>query len=196
MGTFLHHRRQCLRPADDGPLPAPTRGRPARRRRRCPAVPDDVRRRPDHHRNRLPLPDPPRRKRPRRRRDFLRPHRPRVRPEKRAVLRHGRHNRENLPDRQLQTANRPRLRGRPASAAFAKDPVCRCGSRSSRWSKSAPAEAPSRMSTAWVASLSDPKVPAQIPARPVTAVAAPIRPSPTPIWHLAVTIQHVLPADR
>ncbi len=69
----------------------------------------------------VPLPHPPCGKRAGGRCHFLRPCRAAMRPGQRAVLRHGRHHRKNLPDRRLQTANRPHLRGRPpVKARFRK----------------------------------------------------------------------------
>ena len=43
---------------------------------------------------------------------FSATHRAAMRPDQRAVVRHGRHHREDLPDRRLPAADRPRLRGR------------------------------------------------------------------------------------
>ena len=113
MGALLHHRRQRLRAADDGALPAPPGSRPGRFGHGRADLPDAVRRRPDHDRDRLPLPHPPGGKRPGRRGDLLRPHRPPMRHRERAVLRHGRHHGKDLPDRRLQAADLPHLRGRP-----------------------------------------------------------------------------------
>ena len=80
------------------------------------AVPHAVGRRTDHDRDRLPLPDPPGGKRARRRRDLLGQHRAAMRHCERAVVRHGRHDREDLPDRRRQAADRARVRGRARRA--------------------------------------------------------------------------------
>ena len=129
VGALLHHRRQRLRAAADGALSARA-GRRAARHRCCrPGIPDAVRRRADHDRHRLPLSDPPGGERAGRRRDLLRHHRAPMRHRQRAVVRHGRHHREDLPDRRLQAADvRAHSRSR-GSAGSAKAPVCRCGFR-------------------------------------------------------------------
>ena len=93
-------------------LPAPARRRVARDRHRGAAVPHAVGRRTDDDRDRLPVSDPPGRERTGRRRDLLRQHRAAMRPRQRAVVRHGRHDGEDLPDRRLQAADRAQLRDR------------------------------------------------------------------------------------
>ena len=116
MGALLHHRRQRLRAAADGTLPAPPGSRAARARRGGAAVPDAVGRRADHGGNRLPLPDPPGGKRPGRGRDFRCRAGARGRAGSRALVRHGRHHGENLPDRRRPAADLPQFRGRPYRA--------------------------------------------------------------------------------
>ena len=111
MGAFFDHGRQCLCAANDGAVSAPFGIRIACRRPRRALVPDDVRRRPDHHRNRLPLPDPAGGERTRRGR-FSPGIFPGMRTRTGAFVRHGRHDRQNLPVRRLSTANGTRIRSR------------------------------------------------------------------------------------
>ena len=129
MGALLHHRRQRLRAAADGPLSARAGSGLARGGPRCAAVPDAFRRRADHDRGGVPLSDPPGRERPGRRRAVHRQHRAPMRPRKRGLVRHGRHHGEDLPDRSLR-ARRPRAASRsPASGGSRRGPACRCASR-------------------------------------------------------------------
>ena len=111
-----------------------------------------------------------------RRRHPGRPHRARARRAPHAVLRHGRHDRQDLPDRGRRAAEE-RARSRwIASRASRRAAACRCAFPSSRWWRSAPAAARSRASTACSASWSGPRVPAPSRVPPATAAAAPSRP--------------------
>ena len=83
----------------------------AQRGFRLPALPDAVGRRADDGRDGDPLPGAAGRERPRRRRHLRQPHRAAMRPRQGAVLRHGRHHRQDLPDRRFAAADQPRLRG-------------------------------------------------------------------------------------
>ena len=81
VGAVLDHRRQRLRPADDGALPAAS----SRQDLRAIGLSAPIFMMLSGgglttHRHRLPLPDPPRRIRPRRRRHLLGQHRPPMRP--------------------------------------------------------------------------------------------------------------------
>ena len=136
-------------------------------------VPDAVGRRPDHDRHRLPLSDPPGGERSGRRRDLLGHHRAAMRHRQRAVVRHGRHHREDLPDRRWQAADRARLRDRARRAvpqrlrSAAADSGDRDGGdrRRRRLDRACRYDGPHRRR--------DRRAPAPIPVPPATAAAAP-----------------------
>ena len=129
MGALFHHRRQRLCAAADGPLPARVGGRTARSGRRGAGVPDVVGRGADYDRDRVPLPGAPGGERAGGWRDLLGVDRPGMRAGERAVVRHGRHHGEDLPDRRLQAADRARRSKWRGSGGSAKARACRCGFR-------------------------------------------------------------------
>ena len=142
--ALLDGLRQRLCPAVDRPLSRRSRSDAAPRGLRLPAVSDAVGWRADRGRNGNPLSGAARRIGSGggchvRCRD-----RPAMQARQGAVLRHGRDDRENLSDRRAETADQPRLRGRAHLPLQKKAAGCRCGFRSSRWSRSAPEAARSR----------------------------------------------------
>ena len=112
----------------------------------------------------------------------------------RAVVRHGRHHRQDLPDRRRPAADLAQLRGRPrlplpqGQRPAGAHPGDRDGRdrRRRRLDRHA--------STSSSASRSARRAPAPSRAPPATAAAAPRRPSPTPIWCWAASIRDALPA--
>ena len=112
--ALVDRRRQRLRPAGDGPLSRPPRRGAAQAGRRLPALPDHLGRRPRRARDRAQVPDPAGRVRPGRRRHPGRGAGAPVRPRQGAVVRHGRHHRQDLPDRRRRAAAFAHLRGRAA----------------------------------------------------------------------------------
>ena len=110
--AFLHRLRQRLRAAGHGALPAQPGGGPARRRLPLPALRHALGRRRRRHRDGDPLPHPSRRIRAGGRRRLREPRRPPMRAGPRALLRHGRHHRQDLPDRRRPAADDTGFRGR------------------------------------------------------------------------------------
>ena len=145
-------------------------------RRRLPAVHDDLGRRPRRARDGAQVPDPARRVRPGRRRDPGRGAGAAVRPRQGAVVRHGRHDRQDLPDRQWRAAAFAHLRGRaPVPLPQGQRPAAaHPGDRDGRDRRGRRLDRLGRLAVA--ASMSAPRAPAPSPARRATAAAAPSRP--------------------
>ena len=107
-----HRLRQRLCQPADGGLSCPPAAPAPRHGRQCPVVHDPFRRRADLGRDRVGVSRSPGRIRPGGRRDLRGRHCAPFRSRQGGVLRHGRHDGEDLPDRGLRPQDRPHLRGR------------------------------------------------------------------------------------
>ena len=111
--ALLDHLRERLRPPPHLRLPPSPPERPDRARDDLPLLPDDVGRRGDHGRERGPVSYPAGGVRSRRGRDPRRSRGPRVRADRSALPRHGRHHGEDLPHRERRPGAFQDLRGGP-----------------------------------------------------------------------------------
>ena len=121
---------------------------------------------------------------------------PPVRPRQGAVVRHGRHHRQDLPDRQRRAAAFAHLRGRAAVPLpqGQRPAAAHPGDRDGRDRRRRRLDRPRRFAVA--ASTSAPRAPAPSRVPRATAAAAPSPPSPTPTSCWAGSTPATSPAAR